>query len=165
MNTAFYSAGYLAITFLAFLALKPFDRRLAFGFGLLFAAYLVLDDLITGLPYSVPLFDVNPAHWSWNWAGNVYAVMFAVAVILALGMSAKSVGLVLPQRNVKAGAAALLLLIPMGVVLAFIYRPDPPTAETLAFQLLMPGPAEELAYRGVAPALLLGLVRGKDPGP
>jgi len=165
MNTAFYSASYLAITLLAFLALKPFDRRLALGFGLLFVAYLVLDDFITGLPYSVPLFDLNPAHWDWNWVGKVYAVLFAVAVILALGMSVKSVGLVLPQRNVKAGAAALLLLIPMGVVLALVYRPDPPTAETLAFQLLMPGPAEELAFRGVAPALLLGLVRGKDPGP
>jgi membrane protease YdiL (CAAX protease family) len=27
----------------------------------------------------------------------------------------------------------------------------------------MPGPAEELVYRGIAPALLLGLIRGRTP--
>ena len=34
-------------------------------------------------------------------------------------------------------------------------------AETLAFQATMPGLAEELVYRGILPALLLGLVRHK----
>ena len=80
-------------------------------------------------------------------------------------MSARATGLALPDRNVKVGVIAVILLIPLGVVLAFVFRPDPPSAETLAFQLLMPGLAEELAYRGIAPALLLGLVRGKDPQP
>jgi membrane protease YdiL (CAAX protease family) len=158
-----YSAGYCAAILLALLVLKPLDRRLAWRFGLLFAGYLVLDDFLTGLPYSVPLFDLNPAHW--NWAGKVYSLLFSVAVMLALGMNAKSAGLVLPHRNVKAGAVALLLLVPLGVVLALVYQPAPPDAETLAFQLLMPGLAEELAMRGIAPALLLGLIRGRSPAP
>ena len=58
MDTAFYTAGYLAITLLAFLALKPIDKRLSLGFGLLFAAYVVLDDFVTGLPYTSEVFRV-----------------------------------------------------------------------------------------------------------
>jgi uncharacterized protein len=163
VDTVFYTAGYLAIALLAFIALKPFDRRLAWGFGLLFVAYVVLDDFVTGLPYSIEVFDLNPAQW--NWAGKAYSILFSAAVIGALGMNARATGLVLPQRNVKAGIVAMLILIPLGVVLALVYRPDPPNVETLAFQLLMPGLAEELAFRGIAPALLLGLVRGRSPAP
>jgi membrane protease YdiL (CAAX protease family) len=65
------------------------------------------------------------------------------------------------MRNVRLGAVVTLLLIPLGIGLALRYKPEIPDAETLAFQLLMPGLAEELAFRGIAPALLLGLVRGK----
>ena len=162
MDTAFYTAGFLAITLFAFLALKPFDRHLTLGFGLLFVAYVVLDDFITGLPYTAETFDLNPAQW--NWAGKVYSILLSAVVIVGLGMNARATGLVLPRRNIKAGIIAMILLIPLGVVLALAFEPDPPSAETLAFQLLMPGLAEELAFRGIAPALLLGLIRGTSPG-
>lgn len=162
MDTLFYTAGYAAIILLAFLALKSFDKRLTLAFGLLFLVYLVLDDFITGLPYAVPIFDLNPAQW--NWAGKAYSILFSAAVIAVLGMNASASGLVLPRRNVKPGIIATILLIPLGVVLAFAYGPDPPSAETIAFQLFMPGLAEELAFRGIAPALLLGLIRGRSPG-
>jgi membrane protease YdiL (CAAX protease family) len=139
------------------------DRRMTYGFGLLFVAYLVLDDFITGLPYTAEIFDLNPAQW--NWAGKVYSILLSAAVIAGLGINARATGLVLPPRNMKAGFIAMVLLIPMGVVLALVFKPDPPSAETLAFQLLMPALAEEIAFRGIAPALLLGLIRGENPGP
>jgi hypothetical protein len=78
-------------------------------------------------------------------------------------MNAEATGLVLPLRNIRIGAIALVPLILLGVVLGLVYKPAPPSAETLAFQLLMPGPAEELVYRGIATALLLGLIRGRTP--
>lgn len=161
MTTAFYSLGYLAIVLLGYLAFRLFDRQLVFRFGLLFVAYLVLDDFITGLPYTFDLFDLNPARW--NWAGKVYSLAFSAVVIAAFGMNARATGLILPQKNVKTGAIALIPLILMGVVLALVHQPSPPSGETVAFQLLMPGLAEELAFRGIAPALLLGLVRGQTP--
>jgi uncharacterized protein len=161
VETASYSLGYLAIVLLGFLAFRPFDTKLAYRFGLLFVSYLVLDDFITGLPYTFDVFDLNPARW--NWAGKVYSLGFAAAVIALFGLSAKATGLILPQRNVKVGALALIPLILMGVVLAMMHQPPPPSGETIAFQLLMPGLAEELAFRGVAPALLLGLIRNQDP--
>jgi uncharacterized protein len=161
VDTAFYSLGYFAIIALGFLAFRPFDKQLAFRFGLLFVSYLVLDDFITGLPNTFEVFDLNPARW--NWAGKVYSLGFAAAMIALFGLNAKATGLILPQRNVTVGALSLIPLVLMGVVLAMIHQPAPPSGETIAFQLLMPGLSEELAFRGVAPALLLGLIRNQDP--
>lgn len=161
MDTLLYSLGYFVIALIGFLVLRPFDRRLAYSFGLLFVSYLVIDDFVTGLPYAIEVFNLNPARW--NWAGKVYSLLFAIGVILAFRMNARAVGLVLPSKNVKIGALALIPLILLGVGLALVHQPPPPSAETVAFQLLMPGLAEELSYRGVAPALLLGLIHGKNP--
>jgi uncharacterized protein len=163
MDTLFYTAGCLAITLLAFLTLKPFDRDVSYGFGLLFVAYVVLDDFITGLPYTAVIFDLNPGQW--NWAGKFYSILLSAAVIAGLRMNASATGLVLPQRRIQAGIITTVLLIPMGVLLALLFQPDAASAETLAFQLLMPALAEEVAFRGIAPALLLGLIGRKSPGP
>src|SRR5690606_7334285 len=37
------------------------------------------------------------------------------------------------------------------------------SSDLFAFQASMPGIVEELVYRGIAPALLLGLIRGEEP--
>jgi membrane protease YdiL (CAAX protease family) len=42
-----------------------------------------------------------------------------------------------------------------------LFKPGAPDAETLAFQATMPGLAEEIAFRGIAPAILLGLMNRK----
>ncbi len=161
MDTVFYSLGYFAIILVAFFTLRPFDTRLAYRFGLLFVIYIVLDDMVTGLPYAIDIFNLNQARW--NWAGKIYSLVLAAAVIFVLRMDPKATGLVLPTKNVAMGALLLIPLVLMGVVLSLVHQPASPSAETLAFQLLMPGLAEELAFRGVAPALLLGLTYGKPP--
>jgi CAAX protease family protein len=149
-----------ALSFLAFLALKFFDKRLIFVFGILFAVYVAADDFVTGLGWTTFRF-IHAGYW--NWSGKICSLLLSLILILGLRMSAEATGLVLPSRNVRIGAIALVPLILLGVVLGLVYKPDPPTAETLAFQLLMPGAAEELVYRGIAPALLLGLIRGRSP--
>jgi uncharacterized protein len=149
-----------ALSLLAFLALKYFDKRLVFAFAILFAVYVAVDDLVTGLGWTAFRF-IHAGYW--NWSGKICSLLLSLAVIVALRMSREATGLVLPRRNVRIGALALVPLILLGVVLGVVYQPDPPTAETLAFQLLMPGAAEELVYRGIAPALLLGLIRGRNP--
>lgn len=161
MDTAIYSLVYATIALLGFLALKPLDKRLAYPSGLLFVFYLTLDDFVTGLTYTHSFFNFLPGQW--NWEGKIYSLLLSIVAILGLGMSAKAVGLVLPQKNIKLGLIALAPLILMGVVLGLVHEPESPTPETIAFQLLMPGAAEELAFRGIAPALLLGLVHGKNP--
>lgn len=160
MDALISDLALCALCLLAFLALRFFDKRLAFVFGLAFAVYIAADDFVTGLGWSAFRF-IHAGYW--NWSGKVCSLLLSLAVILALRMSAEATGLVLPRRNVRIGAIALVPLILLGVVLGLVYKPDPPTLETLAFQLLMPASAEELVYRGIAPALLLGLIRGKNP--
>lgn len=160
MDALIYDLALAALCFAAFLALKYLDQRLAFVFGMLFAVDVAVDDLVTGLGWTTFRF-IQAGYW--NWSGKICSLLLSIVVILALRMSAETTGLVLPRRNVRIGAIALVPLIALGVVLGLVYKPEPPSAETLAFQLLMPGAAEELVYRGIAPALLLGLIRGKNP--
>ena len=97
MDTAIYSPSYAAIALLGFLALEPFDKHLGHLFGLLFVLHLTLDDFVTGLTYSCSFFDLLPGRW--NWEGKIYSLLLSIVVILGLGMNAKALGLVLPQRN------------------------------------------------------------------
>ena len=160
METVIFSVSFAVIAFLIFLSFKYFDRRLTFAFGLLFAAYLGLDDLVTGLPSSSAAFSFVGAEW--NWSGKIYSLLLSVVVILGLGIKPKALGLTLSQRHLKTSVIMLFLLILWGLSLGFIFKPSVPSAETLAFQAVMPGLSEELAYRGIGPALLFGLIRGKE---
>lgn len=45
--------------------------------------------------------------------------------------------------------------------MGIVFKPGSVDAETLAFQATMPGLAEEIAYRGIAPAILLSLLNRK----
>src|SRR5688500_16461439 len=149
MEAVVFSLSFAAIAFLAFLAFKYFDKRLALAFGLLFAAYLGLDDLATSLPSIWPVFGFVGGDW--NWAGKIYSILLSFLVILGLGIRAKAIGLTLAQRNVTASLIALFLFVVWGVSLGLLFEPSVPSAETIAFQASMPGLAEELVYRGIAP--------------
>jgi uncharacterized protein len=133
---------------------------LTLALGFLFAVYVGLDDLVTGLPPAVA--ELRFVNSRWNWSGKTYSLILSIIVIIGLGMGSKAVGLVLPQRKLMICSIALIPLSLIGVLLGFIFKPSPPSAETFVFQAMMPGLAEELAYRGIAPALLLGLIRGKS---
>lgn len=159
MDTAIYSLSFAAIAFAVAIAFRPFDKRLTVTFCLLFSIYLALDDFATGLPNLSSFFGFLPGQW--NWEGKAYSILLSIAFVLALGISPKAAGLTLAQRNIKASLVATVLYIPWAVTLGLLFEPGI-SAETVAFQLTMPGLAEELALRGVAPALLLGLVRGKE---
>lgn len=161
MDAIIYSLVLGAISFVAFLALKYLDRRLTFLFGALFAVYVGLGDLVTGLPPAVA--ELRFVNSRWNWSGQTYSLLFSLAVAVALGLKWSTIGAVIPQRNIRSGVIALILLIAVSVVLGVIFKPSPPSVETIAFQALMPGVAEELMFRGIAPILLLGLIRGAEP--
>ena len=161
MDAVIFSLGFSAIAFLIFLPFKHFDRRLTLAAGLLFAAYLGLDDLVTGVPAGSAAFSFIGGEW--NWSGKIYSLLLSVAVVLGLGIKPRTLGLTLSQRNVRASLVALFLFVLWGLSLGLLFKPSVPSVETLAFQASMPGIVEELAYRGIAPAILLGLVRGRDP--
>ena len=78
MEAFIFALSFAAIAFLVFLAFKHFDKRLTFTFGLLFAAYLGLDDLITGLPSGSSAFSFIGGEW--NWSGKIYSLLLSVVL-------------------------------------------------------------------------------------
>lgn len=161
MEAVIFALSFAAIAFLVFLAFKHFDKRLTFSFGLLFAGYLGLDDLVTGMPSGSSAFSFIGGEW--NWSGKIYSLLLSIVVVLGLRIKPEALGLTLSQRNLRASLIALFLFVLWGLSLGLLFKPSAPSVETLAFQASMPGIVEELVYRGIAPALLLGLIRSKEP--
>ncbi|MEI2430160.1 CPBP family intramembrane glutamic endopeptidase [Lysobacter yananisis] len=161
MDAAIFSLSFAVAAFVVFALCKPFDRRLTLAAGALFALYLGLDDLVTGLASSVPALAVVGG--AWNWSGKLYSLALAALVALALGIKPAALGLTLRQRHLGTSLAVLGLFVVWGLGLGLWFKPGVADAETLAFQVSMPGLAEELAYRGIAPALLLGWIGGREP--
>ena len=120
----------------------------------LVAAGLVLlnDALLTRVYRLVP----DWVGGDWNWQGKLAALAatLALAALPALGWRAS--GLTWRQAHLKGPlvVAALYGLLFVGLALAL--PNEPANAETLAFQLTMPGLEEEAFYRGL---LLLALDR------
>lgn len=157
MDLIIFSASFAVLSFLVFIPFRFLAPRLALAAGVLFAIYLGLDDLATVIPNLLPALDFVDAS-QWNWSGKLWSIALALLVMFALGLGRDDVGLVAP-KNVNVSVIATLVLITLSFSLGLVFDPEIPTAETVAFQLLMPGLSEELAYRGIAPAILLGLYR------
>lgn len=160
MDVLIYSACFGAAALAAFLLVRPFSSRLALAAGLGFAAYIGLDDLATSLP---ALHSFRLIEGSWNWDGKFYSIGLSLLVILLWRMKLEAVGLTLKQRNILSSNIVLGAMLVWGFSLGAVFHPEPATGETLVYQALMPGLAEELAYRGIAPAILLGLIGARDP--
>lgn len=153
-----YSLGFTAIACALFVLARRAEPRMALSGAVVAAVYLGMDDLATALGGTAGFALLGG---SWNWSGKAYSLLLAVGVMLALRMDRHVVGLQAPRRRIAAASALTVVLLAVSVVLSLVFRPETPSPETLRFQATMPALAEELAYRGIAPALLLGLVRGR----
>lgn len=132
------------------------DRRITAIFAVAAALYLGLDDFITGLPNLIP--GLNFIGGDWNWDGKILSLAFSIAVIAIFRVSPDTVGLRLKQEYPALAWLSLVAFVIWGAALGAIFKPGAADTETLLFQATMPGLVEEIAYRGVAPVLLLGLV-------
>ena len=161
MEALIVSTAFAAIALIIFSAAKIADRRILLLFALLAAVYIGLDDFVTGLPSVVKSVDVIPGKW--NWTGKIFSLVLSALVIAALKLSPKTIGLTLKQEYPWAGLLGVLFFIVWGASLGLLFQPGASDAETLAFQAFMPALSEEIVYRGIAPALLLGLINRKGP--
>jgi membrane protease YdiL (CAAX protease family) len=158
MDTLIFSLIFASIGFaLAILASRA-DQRILMTSAVLFAVYLASDDLVTGLPNITNSLDFIPGNW--NWSGKVLSLVFSAIVVFSLKLSPDAIGL-RRQEHATIAWAGLGFFIVWGIGLGLAFTPGVPDAETLAFQATMPGLAEEIAYRGIAPAILLTLTNRK----
>lgn len=94
----------------------------------------------------------------WNWQGKLLATVgtLAVAALPALGWRASGLTLTQAPGSLRTALVVSLFYVGFFVALALAFPNEPASAETVAFQMTMPGLEEEIFYRG---ALLLILAR------
>ncbi|HVI32095.1 CPBP family intramembrane glutamic endopeptidase, BDIM_20840 family [Phenylobacterium sp.] len=120
------------------------------------AGLVLLNDLLLTRAYGL-LPDLLPGA-DWNWQGKLLALAGTLAVASLPAFGWRASGSALPQaedgwRPVLLVSVAYVAVF-LGLALAF--PTEPASAETVAFQLSLPGLEEEPFYRGV---LLLALFR------
>ena len=142
-------AGVLAILLVTGIVLGLAQPRHFKPRWLLAAAALVfLDDALLTRGYGA-LPRLLPSA-EWNWQGKILALAATLVVASLPGLGWRRSGLTLAQA-----AGSLRQCIPVALIyclfftaLALVFPADPPSRETIAFQLTMPGLEEEPFFRG-----------------
>ncbi|MBV1775393.1 CPBP family intramembrane metalloprotease [Burkholderiaceae bacterium DAT-1] len=160
MDQAIYHVSYATLACLIALSFNAIDKRISLISASYFSLFIGLDAVITNLPNIIPACVLW--HGDWNWSGKLYSLIWSILALRVFGLSAVSAGLTFRQRNIRASLITLAISVPWGLSLGWLFNPSR-SLETLIFQATMPGIAEEIALRGIAPALLLGLFRQHDP--
>lgn len=150
MNGIISISGVIGILLLAGGALGVLRRRDVSLRWLLVAAALVFvnDALLTSgyglIPNLLPQGD-------WNWQGKALALVATLLIASLPVFGWRRSGLTLSQAtgSLKAAVPVALVYIAFFTGIAWLFPSEPATAETVAFQLTMPGLEEEPFYRGV----------------
>ena len=118
------------------------------------AAFVVLNDVLLTRGYGA-LPDLVGGDW--NWQGKLVALAgtLTVAALPVIGWRASGLTLRQAPGSLKPALAVSLLYVAFFLMLALAFPGPEATAETVAFQLTMPGLEEEAFYRGVL-LLMLG---------
>lgn len=132
-------------------------RRDRFSPGWLFVAagLVVVNDLLLTNAYgALP----SPLSGDWNWQGKTLALAATLAIAALPVFGWRACGLTLRQApgSLTTTLPVALLYVALFVALGLAFPNEPVSAETLAFQLTMPGFEEEPFYRGL---LLSALAR------
>jgi membrane protease YdiL (CAAX protease family) len=143
-------AGVIAILLLAggvLGVLRP--RGVSFRWLLVAVALVVVNDVMLTGGYG--LFPNLLPHSDWNWQGKALALAATLLIASLPVFGWRRSGLTLTQAagSLKAAVPVALLYIGFFAGIAWLFPTEPATAETIAFQLTMPGLEEELFYRGL----------------
>ncbi|MCF6360485.1 MAG: CPBP family intramembrane metalloprotease [Cyclobacteriaceae bacterium] len=122
---------------------------------IVFALYLILDNVVTALPIHFEFLDFMGLKM--NWTGKIFSYLLATIFLLSYKkVSLKEFGFTLKQKgDSKKFALKTTLVITFIMVLycVFIGRYKS-TIENIMFQLTMPSIIEEIAVRGILLTLL-----------
>lgn len=149
MNGLIGSGGILALLLVVGGLIGVTDHTRFAPRWLLVAALLVAlnDALLTRCYGWLP--SLLPGEWNWQGKLLALAATLAIAALPAFGW--RKVGLTLVQTagSLKASIPVALLYCAFFAGLALALPSEPADAETVAFQLTMPGLEEEPFYRGI----------------
>lgn len=149
------NAGFLALFTAPFVVLALWtSKEYRWIPAVLFLGLLALDDLATILPFAFEALQVVEGRW--NWEGKVLSIGWVVLFLWFGPLSFSEAGVSFRQRSgsIRSAVLATLGLTAASFGIGATFGGGSFNAETLAFQLTMPGLAEELVYRGVFIALL-----------
>lgn len=119
--------------------------------GLALLLMVAYDALLTRGYGRIPL-DFGSS--AWNWEGKALAVLLSLGVAAWLGLRRSGVTLRHYRTGLPGALALSAVLVAVFLGLALYFPTDAADADTLAFQLTMPGLDEELFYRGVLLVML-----------
>jgi uncharacterized protein len=121
---------------------------------LISAALVFLNDFLLTRGYG--LLPRLLASTEWNWQGKLLALGASVIIASLPAFGWRQSGLTLAQAkgSLRSCIPVVLIYCLFFIVLTHFFPRQPASAETIAFQLTMPGIEEETFYRGV---LLLSL--------
>ena len=113
------------------------------------AALVLLNDVLLTRGYG-HLPDLLPVS-DWNWQGKGLALLATLAIAALPGFGWRRSGLTLVQApgSLKTALPVALAYVGFFAALAWVFPNPPAPAETIAFQLTLPGFEEEPFYRGV----------------
>ena len=109
LDTLIFSFSFSALCVVAFFSAKLLDRRILGVFALVTAAYLGLDDLVTGFASAYRGIDFIGGNW--NWTGKILSLGLSALMIYVFKLSFETIGLTFKQNNIKIGLIALSLFI------------------------------------------------------
>lgn len=123
-----------------------------FNYVWLFFSFVVLDQLVLYLLIDVRLFKGQ----RWNWAGKTAECILALLFVCTTLLTKKEIGLSFTVKHSKKIISFIAALLLVTFVIQYFTNgfKNVKGIETFYFQLLMPGIAEELVFRGI----LLGLL-------
>ena len=126
---------------------------------LLFALAVAIgfaDDLVLDLADWFRHWAELPRLSEWNWLGKAANIAFSCSLLVAWPWLRRNVGLRWRQApgSARFALGCFIAYMTCAVGIGCLMPPTPFSADTLAYQLVMPGLAEELAIRGILLAIL-----------
>lgn len=154
MTDALIENGLETMPLLALVLVLAGRNRAAFRPAWLFAALfliLVHDTLITRLLWQIPW---TAREGEWNWIGKLLGLAGTLLLMATPLFGFRRSGLTLRQRNGSWPAWLLMALLCLYFLAQSVLWEKPSDPNSIAFLWMVPGPEEELFYRGL---LLLAL--------
>ena len=128
---------------------------------LAFSIFFLLNSTLLFLPLKFEELRIIGGNWNWN--GKIFAVLGSIIFLLFYRkFELKDYHLTLNQNKkfFKKGVVIISALLLIQIVMGLIYNsPKELYAETIIFQLTMPGIDEEIAFRGIMLGLLIKILK------